>query len=536
MTYPEANISSVANFINGFPFKPEDWVADGYPIVRIQNLTDSSKPFNRTMKDVPRKYLVQKGDILVSWSATIDVFEWDREDSFLNQHIFKVEFNPLRIDKSYFKLALRKTIRDLTKYAHGSTMKHVVKGDFDSHPIPLPPLDDQIRIAYLLSKVEGLIAQRKLHLQQLDDLLKSVFLEMFGDPVRNEKGWVIDRIGRSIHVQGGFAFKSKDIASSGSIKLVKIANVHFEDLTWDDVSYVPDSFIDVYKKFALQEGDLLIALTRPVIKSLNVVKTATVRNEDLPCLLNQRVARFLIDQQQINRRFFLQYCYTEFFRNTVEGLCPPGLQPNVSTNQIEDIPFFYPPIGIQNEFAAIAVKVEGIKSRYQQSLTDLETLYGALSQQAFKGELDLSRVPLPRQAVETSDLTTQAKMEPTTPTSFQLPDPEAPEWLAVENRPKLIEFWLAACCERYAEEPFAASSFMVAAYQRLVELSARDAFQFDKPGKGFDEAKWYEEPAPFGISEYEQIKKWVFDALASGKLTQGFDDAGNLIQLKAAQA
>lgn len=278
--------------------------------------------------------------------------------------------------------------------------RSLTKADFLKLEIPFPPIDDQIRIAHLLGKVEGLIAQRKQHLQQLDGLLKSVFLEMFGDPVRNEKGWEIDRIGRSIQVQGGFAFKSRDIASSGSIKLVKIANVHFEDLTWDDVSYVPDNSMDKYKKFALHEGDLLIALTRPVIKSLNVVKTATVRNEDLPCLLNQRVARFLIDQNQINKRFFLQYCYTEFFRNTVEGLCPPGLQPNVSTYQIEDIPLFYPPIVMQNEFAAIAARVEGIKSRYQQNLIDMESLHHALSQQAFKGELDLSSVSLPVMSAE----------------------------------------------------------------------------------------------------------------------------------------
>lgn len=265
-------------------------------------------------------------------------------------------------------------------------------------PIPFkdgkPNLDEQIRIAHLLGKVEALIAQRKQHLQQLDDLLKSVFLEMFGDPSRNERGWTTGWIGQAIKVQGGFAFKSKDIASSGAVKLVKIANVHFENLTWNDASYVPDSFLDVYKKFVLHEDDLLIALTRPVIKSLNVVKTAAVRKEDLPCLLNQRVARFLIDQSRIKKRFFLQFCYTEFFRKTVDGLCPPGLQPNISTNQIEEIPIFYPPVALQNDFEAIANKVEGIKFDYQSSLTKLEAIYGSLSQQAFKGELDLSRVEL----------------------------------------------------------------------------------------------------------------------------------------------
>src|SRR5690606_20542652 len=67
--------------------------------------------------------------------------------------------------------------------------RSLTKTGFLNLEIPFPPIDDQIRIAHLLGKVEVLIAQRKQHLQQLADLLKSVFLEMFGDPVRNEKGW-----------------------------------------------------------------------------------------------------------------------------------------------------------------------------------------------------------------------------------------------------------------------------------------------------------------------------------------------------------
>lgn len=73
--------------------------------------------------------------------------------------------------------------------AFGGAQPHINQKYVKDFKIPLPPLDDQIRIAHLLGKVEGLIAQRKQHLQQLDDLLKSVFLEMFGDPVRNEKNW-----------------------------------------------------------------------------------------------------------------------------------------------------------------------------------------------------------------------------------------------------------------------------------------------------------------------------------------------------------
>ena len=85
--------------------------------------------------------------------------------------------------------------------------------------ILLPPIEDQIRIAHLLGKVEGLITQRKQHLQQLDDLLKSVFLEMFGDPVRNEKGWEPTTIGQIIKVASGNGLVAKNMNAEGLYKV-----------------------------------------------------------------------------------------------------------------------------------------------------------------------------------------------------------------------------------------------------------------------------------------------------------------------------
>ncbi len=95
-----ATLGDVADFLNGAAFKPEDWHDVGRPIIRIQNLTDHTKPINRTTRQLDSRYLVSPGDLLVSWSATLDAFIWDREESWLNQHIFKVI--PYEgIDKTY---------------------------------------------------------------------------------------------------------------------------------------------------------------------------------------------------------------------------------------------------------------------------------------------------------------------------------------------------------------------------------------------------------------------------------------------------
>ena len=96
-------LGEVATYINGFAFKPSDWKLQGLPIIRIQNLNDPSAEYNFYDKEIAPKYIVNDGDILISWSASLGVYEWQRGKAVLNQHIFKVVFDKSDIDKHYFK-------------------------------------------------------------------------------------------------------------------------------------------------------------------------------------------------------------------------------------------------------------------------------------------------------------------------------------------------------------------------------------------------------------------------------------------------
>lgn len=136
MSWPLAKLGDIAEFVNGFAFKPSHWEESGKKIIRIQNLTDAAKPYNRTSLEVPEKYIVRAGDILVSWSATLDVFEWSDEEALLNQHIFKVVPNYALVDKAYFKFAIKNAIESMLQFTRGSTMKHINRGDFLSTEIP----------------------------------------------------------------------------------------------------------------------------------------------------------------------------------------------------------------------------------------------------------------------------------------------------------------------------------------------------------------------------------------------------------------
>lgn len=147
-------------FINGLAFKPSDWGRAGRPIIRIQNLSGRNLDFNRTTGSFDPAVLVQDGDILVSWSATLDAFIWRGEEGVLNQHIFRVLPSPLA-DKGYLFWLLKWVIRQLANsdHAHGLVMSHINRGPFLAYPIPLPPFAEQKRIVAKLDELMALCDQ-----------------------------------------------------------------------------------------------------------------------------------------------------------------------------------------------------------------------------------------------------------------------------------------------------------------------------------------------------------------------------------------
>ncbi|MDR6990970.1 restriction endonuclease subunit S [Luteimonas sp. 3794] len=162
-----ATVGDTGRYINGFAFKPEHREPTGRPIVRIQNLTDPEKPLNRTSLAVPDDFCVGTGGLLVSWSATVDVFLWNREPALVNQHIFKVVPDENLVDRTFLFYWLKVAIDQLldSEHLHGSTMKHINRGPFMAHRIPLPPLPEQQRLAEkleeLLSDLDAAVAELK---------------------------------------------------------------------------------------------------------------------------------------------------------------------------------------------------------------------------------------------------------------------------------------------------------------------------------------------------------------------------------------
>jgi type I restriction enzyme S subunit len=372
-------LGDIATYINGYAFKPTDWSSEGVPIIRIQDLTGNSYQANRYNGKYDAKYEVNYGDVLISWSASLGVYVWEGEKAVLNQHIFKVQFDKVEVDKNFFVHQVERILNNASGEAHGATMKHLTKPVFDSLPFYLPNIEEQKKIANELNKVSNLISLRKQQLSKLDELVKSRFIEMFG----SEENKI--PISEMCNVTGGYSFKSDDISDDGAIKILQIGNVYLDNVSWETTNYLPEGFDEKYSKFMLNEGDIVVALTRPIIQSLGNVKACIVKSSDLPCLLNQRVGRIVAKKE---KSVFLDFIYgclmTDDFTRYVETYSIGCSQPNISTKDIEN--FLIPNATYEEQKVYVEFKKQTDKSKFeiQKSLEKLETLKKALMQKYFR--------------------------------------------------------------------------------------------------------------------------------------------------------
>ena len=151
-------IETIGEYQNGFAFKPEDRSQSGTRIVRIQNLTDSNAPYNLTMKKPDEQFVIDDGDVLVSWSATLRAFIWNCGRAYLNQHIFKANLYG-DINRIYYCLFMNLVLPDMADKTHGSTLHHLTKGVFGSIMMPLPPIVEQRRIVAKVDELMPLVEE-----------------------------------------------------------------------------------------------------------------------------------------------------------------------------------------------------------------------------------------------------------------------------------------------------------------------------------------------------------------------------------------
>ncbi|HDR4563360.1 restriction endonuclease subunit S [Bacillus cereus] len=183
-----------------------------------------------------------------------------------------------------------------------------------------------------------------------------------------------------LNVQGGYAFKSKDATEKG-VRWLKIANVGIGEINWREQSFLPSDYLDEYIRYALKENDIVMAMTRPVIR--NSVKVARISQDDIPTLLNQRVARFNFNDEYILGDYFYQVARSPYFAEEIQLKIAGTDPPNISSQQIESILIHLPPLNEQKKITAILSNVEEAIKKTEAVIEQTEKVKKGLMQQLF---------------------------------------------------------------------------------------------------------------------------------------------------------
>jgi len=291
---------------------------------------------------------------------------------------------------------------NLNKHITGSTRGKLTRRELEKIKIPLPSLEDQQRIAKVLSTCEEAIAKRKEGITLLDELLKATFLEMFEIEIKKVEKWeplgnIINEL-TDYHSNGSYKILNSNITIKNNkdfALMIRTKDLEKNDFE-NDCIYINEkeyNFLSKSKVF----GDEII-----------ITKIGSAGNVYLMPFLNRPVSlgmnAFLLRlKKDINSRFIYYYLKSEYGNRLIKKRVKGAVTKTITKDAVRSITIPKVLIEKQNQFAEIVKKVEAIKSTYETHLQELENLYGSLSQKAFKGELDVSKVEISESILEVED-------------------------------------------------------------------------------------------------------------------------------------
>lgn len=303
---------------------------------------------------------------------------------------FVVNKDSENIDVKYVYYYLKSNMKILEDGFKGAGLKHISKKYISEIKIPLLPLQDQQKIAQQLSQIEELISKREKSINLLDELIKSTFLDMFmkSDYLKNPR-----LLGNYIqYMTSGSRGWAQYYNDLGALFL-RIQNVNNGKLILDDVIRVQLPNKTEGTRTRVQENDLLMSITA------DLGRTAVIPKDFEEAYINQHLALLRLNSDLVNPMFLAHYFCTDFAKLQVQKYNKGGAKAGLNFTDIKKIHIIIPPKYLQDKFAEIVNQIERTKNTYQNSLNELNNLFGSIAQKAFKGVLDVSKTALIEQKI-----------------------------------------------------------------------------------------------------------------------------------------
>lgn len=395
----------------------------GYPLVEIGDLVSSIKKWNprqsktnelidyidiasvnRETKEVENilkvlaheapsraRQLVMKGDVLVSTvrpnlNAVVHLkTELDGATASTGFTVLRANYNKVCDRYLYYWVRSPYFVQDMVRRSTGASYPAVSDSIVKAYNIPLPPLEEQKRIATILDKADGIRRKRKEAIALTEELLRSTFLDMFGDPVTNPKGWKIESLEKVSIIQSGIA-KGKKVNPSEAILMpyIRVANVQDEYLNLDEIKELEVSSKDV-NRYLLQSGDLLLTEGGDPDK---LGRGAIWYGHVDPCLHQNHIfavrpQKDIAEPEYLSALIGSKYGKRYFLRAAKQTT---GIA-TINKTQLKCFPTLLPPINLQKKYTKFVQSLSSAKVHYSTIQHRTENLFNSLLQKAFRGEL-----------------------------------------------------------------------------------------------------------------------------------------------------
>jgi len=390
----------LGEYINGRAFKPTEWKRSGLPIIRIQNLTNTSSIYNYSDKKHEEKYLVKNGNLLVAWSASLGAYIWKGEDAWLNQHIFKVIINDSVVKKEFLYYTIVNTIDELYKKTHGTGMVHVTKPVFESHIVNLPPLNEQKRIVGKLDKLLTQVDESKRRLEKIPIILKRFRQSVLNAAVTGEltKDWrernenFISRTNYQlidvINEKPRNGLSIKEVKHKTNIKSLTLTATTSGKFLSNHFKYLN---IEIPKNshLFLKKNDILIQRSN----SLEYVGVSALYDgEDNEFIYPDLMMKIHPNQLVLPKYLFYHLSSLEtrkYYRDNATGTA--GNMPKINQKIVSNTPIEIPHIEEQKEIIkrveTLFKKADEIEERYKKAKAYVDKLTQSILAKAFRGEL-----------------------------------------------------------------------------------------------------------------------------------------------------
>lgn len=332
--------------------------------------------------------LFKKGTLLLAMYGSVGKTAIAKIDLSTNQAILGINIkDETKLDIKYLRFWFTTIKEKLLNRAVGGTLQNISMGIVKELEIPLPPLPTQQKIAEILDTADQLRQYNKQLIEKYDALTQSLFLDMFGDPVRNEKGWgkielknCTSKIGSGSTPRGG-----REAYHTEGISLIRSLNIYDNEFKYKNLAFINDDQATKLKNVTVESNDVLFNIT-----GASVCRCTVVPNDVLPARVNQHVSILRPISNKLNPLFLSHLLISENIKIQLLGVGSAGgaIMEAITKEQLEKFNIPVPPIELQTQFAERVQIIEGQKQQAQEALAKSEELFQSLLQRAFKGELN----------------------------------------------------------------------------------------------------------------------------------------------------